>query len=328
VAGAAGFIGSHLCARLLDEGYDVVGVDNFLTGRRRNLDGLRSDLHFDFRERDVIEPLPALGRFEWVFNLASPASPPAYQRHSLACLRVNSEGTLRLLQLALESRGKFFLASTSEVYGDPNVHPQKESYWGNVNPIGPRSVYDEAKRYAESITSDFHRVHELPVRIVRIFNTYGPHMDPEDGRVVSNFLCQALSREPLTIYGDGKHTRSFQYVDDLVEGVIRLMRVDYNAPVNLGNPEEVSVAELAEMIAALVPGMVEIVYHPLPSDDPRMRRPDSTLARELLQWSPRVSLGEGLRKTLAYFERELVRPRRVVTLGVASTGANPRRLEG
>lgn len=238
VAGAAGFIGSHLCERLLQDGFEVVGLDNLLTGRLRNLRHLEREPLFDFLQHDIVEPIPDLGPFDWVFHLASPASPPAYQEHALECLRTNSEGTLQLLRLALDQRARFFLTSTSEVYGDPLQHPQRESYWGNVNPVGPRSMYDEGKRYAETLTTTFRKFHGLSTRIVRIFNTYGPRMDPDDGRVVSNFLCQALRGEPLTIYGDGQQTRSFQYVDDLVEGMRRMMEVEYLLPINLGMPEE------------------------------------------------------------------------------------------
>lgn len=305
VAGAAGFIGSHLCERLLQDGFEVLGVDNLLTGRLRNLRHLERERRFDFLQHDIVEPLPDLGAFDWVFHLASPASPPAYQEHALECLRTNSEGTLQLLRLALEHRARFFLTSTSEVYGDPLQHPQSESYWGNVNPIGPRSMYDEGKRYAETLTTTFRRFHGLSTRIVRIFNTYGPRMDPNDGRVVSNFLCQALRGEPLTVYGDGQQTRSFQYVDDLVEGMRRLMGVEYLLPINLGMPEEVTIAELVEVIGELLGRPLEPVYHPLPGDDPKQRRPDITLARQILGWQPQVALVDGLRRTLSYFEERL-----------------------
>ncbi len=316
VAGAAGFIGSHLCDRLLADGFHVVGIDNFLTGRAQNLEHLEREPRFELVERDVVDPLPRLGRFGWVFQLASPASPPAYQRHSLSCLRSNSEGTLNLLEVARISGGTFFLASTSEVYGDPLQHPQRESYWGNVNPTGPRSVYDEAKRFAESSTCDYRRVHGLSVRIVRIFNTYGPRMDPDDGRVVSNFVCQSLRGAPLSIYGDGTQTRSFQYVDDLVEGVVRLMHVDYQDPVNLGNPEEYTILELVSILREIVADPIELEFHPLPRDDPRQRRPDITLATRLLAWTPRISLREGLARTVRYFAGQLRRPPR-------PTGAAP-----
>jgi nucleoside-diphosphate-sugar epimerase len=308
VAGAAGFIGSHLCERLLAEGFDVVGLDNFLTGRFENIAHLESDPHFDFTECDIVDDFPPAGRFDWIFHFASPASPPAYQRHSTRCLLVNSEGTLNLLQLAVDRGACFLLASTSEVYGDPLCHPQPEAYWGNVNPIGPRSMYDEGKRFAECSTVDYHRTHGLRTRIIRIFNTYGPRMDPDDGRVVSNFLCQALRGDALTVHGDGSQTRSFQYVDDLVEGVIGMMRVDFTQPVNLGNPEECSILELISVIRELVPRPLEVAFHPRPVDDPTQRKPDISLARRLLGWSPRVPLRDGLQRTMAYFARELVRP--------------------
>ena len=306
VAGAAGFIGSHLCERLLADGFEVVGIDNLLTGRLENLAHLAGDPRFDFVECDIVEGTPETGHFDWILHLASPASPPAYQRHSVSCLRTNSEGTLNLLQLAVDQGASFFLASTSEVYGDPLRHPQSEDYWGNVNPVGPRSMYDEGKRFAESSTVDFHRVHGLRTRIVRIFNTYGPRMDPDDGRVVSNFLCQALRGDPLTVHGDGSQTRSFQYIDDLVEGIMAIMKVDFNRPVNLGNPEEYSILELISVIGEMVPKSLEVEFLPLPDDDPKQRKPDITLALELLDWSPRVSLREGLRRTLSHFAHELV----------------------
>jgi nucleoside-diphosphate-sugar epimerase len=308
VAGAAGFIGSHLCERLLDDGFEVFGVDNLLTGRLENIEHLEVEPRFDFEELDIVEGTPSVGHFDWIFHLASPASPPAYQRHCVSCLRTNSEGTLNLLELAVRHGASFFLASTSEIYGDPLCHPQTESYWGNVNPIGPRSMYDEGKRFAESSTVGFHRTHGVPTRIVRIFNTYGPRMDPDDGRVISNFLCQALRSEPLTIHGDGTQTRSFQYVDDLIEGVVRLMWTDFSQPVNLGNPEEYSILELASAIGDVVPEPVPLRFLPLPTDDPRQRRPDISLARRLTGWSPRVPLREGLERTCSYFVRELARP--------------------
>ncbi len=306
VAGAAGFIGSHLCERLVAEGYEVIGLDNLLTGRVKNLEDLQNEPRFTCLERDILDPIPLFGELQWVFQLASPASPPVYQKHAVHCLRTNSEGTIALLERAAQARSSFFLASTSEVYGSPEVHPQPEDYWGNVNPNGPRSVYDEGKRFSESSTCSYHRRYGIPVRIARIFNTYGPRMAPDDGRVVSNFICQALAGEPITVYGDGRQTRSFQYVDDLIEGMVRLMAVDYVQPVNLGNPEERTILDLVEAIREVVDIGVAVTFEPLPADDPPQRRPDISLAQRLLAWSPRISLLEGLRRTVRYFEQELL----------------------
>lgn len=303
VAGAAGFVGSHLVDRLLLLGYDVIGLDNLLTGRLSNLAHLENDPRFRFVRADVLE-LPSFDEeFDWVFHLASPASPPKYLAHPIDTLRVNAEGTNLLLDLAFQKGARFFLASTSEVYGDPEIHPQSESYWGNVNPIGPRSVYDEGKRYAEALTLAYHQRLGVSTRIVRIFNTYGPRMDPNDGRVVTNFIHQALRGLPLTVYGDGSQTRSFQYVDDLIDGMVALMKVEHAEPVNLGNPGEYSMLELASVVRELVGGGAEIEYKPLPTDDPRRRRPDITKAKALLGWEPRVPLREGLRRTIEAFER-------------------------
>ena len=306
LTGAAGFLGSRLAERLLREGHEVVGVDNLSTGQGRNLERLRRYQGFTFLRADVAQPLEVEGPLDWVLHFASPASPPRYLKLPIATLLVNAEGTRHLLDLALKKGARFFLASTSEVYGDPLVHPQPETYWGNVNPIGPRSIYDEGKRYAEALTLAYHRAHGVSVRIVRIFNTYGPGMDPADGRVVSNFIVQALRGEPLTVYGDGSQTRSFCYVDDLIEGVRRLMEVDYAYPVNLGNPEEYTVLELARLVKELTRSPSEIVFKPLPQDDPKQRRPDITLAKKLLGWEPKVPVREGLRKTVDYF-KEIVR---------------------
>ncbi|MBE3550731.1 MAG: SDR family oxidoreductase [Brockia lithotrophica] len=305
LVGSAGFIGSHLAERLLREGHEVVGVDNFSTGQRRNVRRLQSFSRFTLIEADASKPLDIEGPLDWVMHFASPASPPRYMERPVETILINGEGTRHLLDLALEKGAKFFLASTSEVYGDPLVHPQPETYWGNVNPIGPRSVYDESKRYAETLTMAYHRARGLSVRIVRIFNTYGPGMDPADGRVVSNFIVQALRGEPITVYGDGSQTRSFCYIDDLIEGIRRLMDVEYSFPVNLGNPEEYSVFELAQLIKELTGSPSPIVFRSLPEDDPRQRRPDIRLARTFLSWEPKVSVQEGLRRTIAYF-REFV----------------------
>lgn len=303
LTGAAGFLGSHLAERLLCEGYEVVGVDNFCTGQRRNIEILSRFAGFSFIEADVAEPLDIKGAFDWVMHLASPASPPRYLRLPVETLRVNAEGTRHLLSLASRCGAAFLLASTSEVYGDPQVHPQPESYWGYVNPVGPRSVYDEAKRYAESLTMAYHRTTGLPVRLIRIFNTYGPRMDSQDGRVVSNFIVQALKEKPLTVYGDGSQTRSFQYVDDLIEGIVRLMCVEYPHPVNLGNPEEFTIMELAHLIKNLTNSSSSIVFEPLPQDDPKQRKPDITVAQRLLGWTPQIPLRDGLSRTIAYFKQ-------------------------
>ncbi len=301
LTGAAGFLGSHLAERLLKEGCEVIGVDNLSTGQRRNLDRLVAYPGFHFLQADVARPLEVEGPLDWVLHFASPASPPRYLKLPIPTLLVNAEGTRHLLDLALKKGARFFLASTSEVYGDPLVHPQPESYWGNVNPVGPRAVYDEGKRYAEALVTAYHTHFGLPVRIVRIFNTYGPYMDPEDGRVVTNFITQALKGEPLTVYGDGSQTRSFCYVDDLVEGIVRLMEVDYAGPVNLGNPEEYTVLELARLVKEITHSPSEIVFKPLPQDDPKQRRPDISLARRLLGWEPRVPVRQGLERTVAHF---------------------------
>ncbi|MBT9281095.1 MAG: SDR family oxidoreductase [Hydrogenibacillus schlegelii] len=305
LVGSAGFIGHHLAERLLQEGHHVIGVDNLSTGRKSNVERLSAYPAFSFVEADASRPLEIEGPLDWVMHFASPASPPRYMARPIETMLINGEGTRHLLDLALKKGAKFFLASTSEVYGDPLVHPQEESYWGNVNPNGPRSIYDESKRYAEALTLAYHRSFSLSVRIARIFNTYGPGMDPEDGRVVSNFIVQALKGKPITVYGDGKQTRSFCYVDDLIEGIRRLMDVEYSFPVNLGNPEEYSVHELAQLIKDLTGSPSPIVFRPLPEDDPRQRRPDIRLARTLLSWEPKVSVQEGLRRSLAYF-REAV----------------------
>lgn len=278
-------------------------MDNLSTGRLCNLEHLSGEPRFQFREHDVVDPLTVDGPLDWVLHFASPASPPKYLERPIETMRVSGEGTHRLLELARAKGAQFFLASTSEVYGDPSVHPQPESYWGYVNSVGPRSVYDEAKRYAEAMAMSYERSGHVSVRVIRIFNTYGPRMDPEDGRVVTNFVMQALEGRPLTVYGDGSQTRSLQYVDDLVEGVLRMMRADWCGPVNLGNPEEYTVGQIAELIAELTGSESHVVYEPLPQDDPRQRKPDITLAKQRLGWEPRVSARDGLRKTIEYFRR-------------------------
>jgi dTDP-glucose 4,6-dehydratase len=301
VAGAAGFIGSHLCDRLLAEGHQVVGLDNLLTGAARNIAHLAGDPRFEFFERDNTQPFEVAGSVDAVFNLASPASPFDYLRCPIETLDVGSLGTRRLLELARTANARFLLASTSETYGDPAVHPQVETYWGNVNPVGPRSCYDESKRFAEALTMAYHRKHGLATNIARIFNTYGPRMKLNDGRVVPAFLDQALRDVPMTVFGEGRQTRSFCYVSDLVDGLYRLMLSSERYPVNLGNPREMTILEFAERIRALTGTKARIEFRALPEDDPRQRQPDISKARAILGWEPRVSLDEGLRETVAYF---------------------------
>jgi nucleoside-diphosphate-sugar epimerase len=305
VTGGAGFVGSHLCERLLAGGHEVICVDNLSTGRRQNITGLYAFPGFTYIRHDVTEPLPLLPHLDRIYHLASPASPPAYQRYPLETLRVNSEGTRHLLDLAAAHGARFLFASTSEVYGDPLEHPQCEEYRGNVSTVGPRSMYDEAKRYGEALTIGYTRAHRVQTRIVRIFNTYGPRMDPDDGRVVSNFIVQALRGAPLTVYGAGSQTRSFQYVDDLIDGMVRLMESTHCGPVNIGNPSEYTILQLAQLIQELTASAAPIEFLPLPGDDPKQRRPDITLARTLLGWEPQVSVTMGLGSTIAYFKEQL-----------------------
>ena len=302
ITGGAGFIGSHLCERFLAEGHDVLCVDNLLTGNRQNIDHLTADPRFTFVEHNISEPVEIEGPVDNVLHFASPASPVDYLAHPIPTLKVGSLGTHNALGLAKLKDARFLLASTSEVYGDPEVHPQREDYWGHVNPIGPRGCYDEAKRFAEAITMAYHRFHGVKTRIVRIFNTYGPRMRLNDGRVLPNFMKQALRGEPITIYGQGDQTRSFCYVSDLVEGIYRLLFADFSQPVNLGNPSEITVLQLAREIIDLVEGTRStIVNHELPEDDPKRRRPDITRAQTLLGWTPKVDRAVGLRETLEYF---------------------------
>lgn len=302
VTGGAGFLGSHLCDRLLADGHDVVAIDNLFTGRKLNIEHLFKNPRFEFVRHDIIDPF----KFEvdQIYNLACPASPPHYQYNPIKTIKTSVVGAINCLGLAKRTRARVFQASTSEVYGDPHVHPQPESYWGNVNPIGRRSCYDEGKRCAETLFFDYHREHKLDIRVIRIFNTYGPRMHEADGRVVSNFIVQALRGEDVTIYGDGSQTRSFCYVDDLIEGFVRFMgQTETVGPVNLGNPGEFTMLELAEITLKLVGGKSKIVHKPLPSDDPKQRRPDITLAKKYLGgWEPTVPLEEGLRRTIAYFK--------------------------
>jgi dTDP-glucose 4,6-dehydratase len=305
VAGGAGFLGSHLVERLLDRGDEVVVLDNLVTGDLSNIETSFGRDGFTFHRVDVSDYVHVAGDVDAVMHLASPASPADFASIPIQILKVGSLGTHRLLGLAKDKGATFFLASTSEVYGDPLVHPQPESYWGNVNPIGPRGCYDEAKRFAEAMTMAYHRTHDVPVRIVRIFNTYGPRMRPDDGRVVTNFVVQALRGQELTVYGDGSQTRSFCYVDDEVEGFLRLLDSDVSDPVNIGNPNEFTVRQLAELVCEMVPSAGGIRVEPLPQDDPTQRRPDITRATELLGWAPTVELREGLGRTIDWFRRLL-----------------------
>ncbi len=306
ITGGAGFVGSHLCDRMRAEGHEVVCVDNLLTGNRRNIEHLMNDRDFRFVEHDVSKPIEIDGQVDNVLHFASPASPFDYLAHPIPTLKVGSLGTHNALGLAKLKDARFLLASTSEVYGDPDVHPQREDYWGNVNPIGPRGCYDEAKRFSEAITMAYHRHHGVKTRIVRIFNTYGPRMRLNDGRVLPALMGQALRDEPMTIFGDGGQTRSFCYVSDLVDGIFRLLFCDFAEPVNIGNPSEITVLELAREIQELVPGCrSEIVFKPLPQDDPRRRRPDIGRAQSLLGWAPKIDRGEGLKRTLEYFRAVL-----------------------
>ncbi len=301
VTGAAGFLGSHLCDRLLAAGHRVVGMDNHITGNAANVAHLKSNPAFQFVLHDVTNFIEVPGPLEGVLHFASPASPVDYLEFPIQTLKVGSLGTHKALGLAKAKRARFLLASTSEVYGDPLVHPQPESYWGNVNPVGPRGVYDEAKRFAEAMTMAYHRSHQLDTRIVRIFNTYGPRMRPRDGRVVSNFIVQALKGEPLTVYGDGSQTRSFCYVDDLIDGIVRAFERGGPEPTNLGNPHEFTVRQLAEHVLRLTGSNSPVVERPLPIDDPKVRQPDITRACDTLGWAPQVSLEAGLRRTIEYF---------------------------
>lgn len=305
ITGGAGFIGSHLCERFLGEGHEVICVDNFITGTNTNLDHLRGQPRFTFLRHDISQPLAIDGPLDNILHFASPASPVDYLRHPIPTLKVGSLGTHNTLGLARLKKARYLLASTSEVYGDPEVHPQREDYWGHVNPIGVRGVYDEAKRFAEAMTMAYHRHHGLNTHIVRIFNTYGERMRLDDGRVVPNLMGQALRGEPLTVYGDGSQTRSFCYVGDLVEGIGRLLLTDFHDPVNLGNPHEVSILDFAKEIQELSGAQSPIVFKPLPQDDPRVRRPDITRARQLLGWEPKVARREGMKRTLEYFRHKV-----------------------
>lgn len=302
ITGAAGFLGSHLCDRFIKEGYQVVGMDNLITGDMRNIEHLMKLPNFEFYHHDVSKYVHVSGPVDEILHFASPASPIDYLKIPIQTLKVGSLGTHNLLGLAKEKKARILVASTSEVYGDPMVHPQTEEYWGNVNPVGPRGVYDEAKRFQEAITMAYHTYHGVETRIVRIFNTYGPRMRLNDGRVLPAFIGQALRGEDLTVFGDGSQTRSFCYVDDLVEGIFRLLKSDYAGPVNIGNPAEITISQFAEEIIKLTGTNQKVVYKDLPKDDPKQRQPDITLAKKLLNWEPKVSREEGLRITYAYFK--------------------------
>lgn len=310
ITGGAGFIGSHLCDFFLKKGWEVVCADNLLTGAPENVAHLLGEKNFQFLELDVSGYIYVAGPVDAILHFASPASPIDYLEHPIQTLKVGSLGTHRTLGLAREKRAAFLLASTSEVYGDPLVHPQRESYWGNVNPIGPRGVYDEAKRFAEALTMAYHRSHHVDCKIVRIFNTYGPRMRLQDGRAIPTFLSQAIQDKPLTVYGEGNQTRSFCFISDLVEGIYRLLQSDYHLPVNVGNPREMTILEMAREVLRVTRSRSRIVYRPLPIDDPKVRQPDISLARRVLKWAPQVGLSEGLRETARDFRRRLPRKKR------------------
>lgn len=302
ITGGAGFVGSHLCDLLIEKGHKVICIDNLVTGKTKNIEHIDSD-NFTYLRHDITKPIYFGDKIDYIFHLASPASPVDYLELPIQTLKVGALGTYNMLGLTKEHKARLLLASTSEVYGDPLVNPQPETYWGNVNPVGPRGVYDEAKRYAEAITMAYHTHHGLETRIARIFNTYGPRMRANDGRVVPNFINQALKGEDITVYGDGKQTRSFCYVSDLVDGLYRLMMSDYAKPVNLGNPAEMTVLDFAERIIEITGSNSKIIYENLPVDDPKVRRPDITRAKEILGWEPKVELADGLRETIEYFKR-------------------------
>jgi dTDP-glucose 4,6-dehydratase len=309
ISGGAGFLGSHLTDLLLSQGHEVVGVDNFITGKAENTKHLAGNPKYSFIKHDVVEPLKIDGQVDRIYHMASPASPMGYVKHQIATVKVNSQGTWNLLELALEKKSRFLMASTSECYGDPTVNPQKEEYWGNVNPIGMRSMYDEPKRFSEACTMAYHRERGADTRIIRIFNTYGPRMDPYDGRVVISFIRQALNNEPLTVFGEGKQTRSLCYVSDLVRGINLTMESDFHEPINLGNPDEITILDIAKEVLSLIPeSKSKIVHQPMPPDDPRVRCPDITRARTILGWQPQVSRREGLKKMIDFYREQLTRP--------------------
>lgn len=305
ITGAAGFLGSHLCDRFIKEGYHVIGMDNLITGNIENIEHLFPLPNFEFYQHDVSKFVHVPGQLDYILHFASPASPIDYLKMPIQTLKVGSLAPYNLLGLARVKKARFLIASTSEVYGDPLVHPQNEDYWGHVNPIGPRGVYDEAKRFQEAITMAYHNFHGIDTRIVRIFNTYGPRMRLDDGRALPAFMGQALRGEDITVFGDGSQTRSFCYVDDLIEGIFRLLHSDYTLPVNIGNPQEITIKQFAEEIVALTGTSSKVIYEPLPKDDPKQRQPDITRARDILGWEPKVERAEGLRRTLAYFQQKV-----------------------
>jgi dTDP-glucose 4,6-dehydratase len=306
ISGAAGFLGSHLTDLLLSQGHDVVGVDNFITGKPQNIAHLEGNPHYRFIKHDVIEPLDVPEKIDRIYHMASPASPIGYVKHQVATMKVNSQGTWNLLEMSIKQSSRFLMASTSECYGDPAVHPQREDYWGNVNPIGLRSMYDEAKRFSEACTMAYHRERGADTRLVRIFNTYGPRMDPYDGRVVISFIRQALNNEPITVFGDGRQTRSLCYVSDLIRGINATMEHDFHEPINLGNPSEITILQIAKEIIDLIPGTTsKVIHQPMPPDDPRVRCPDITRARQILGWQPVIDRREGLAKMIEFYRDDL-----------------------
>ena len=308
ITGAGGFLGSHLTDLLLSQGHDVVGLDSFITGKRENIAHLTGNPKFTLIEHDIISPVSIDGAIDRIYHMASPASPIGYVKHQVLTLKVNSQGTWNLLELSLEKKARFLMASTSECYGDPVVHPQPESYWGNVNPIGLRSMYDEAKRFSEACTMAYHRERGADTRLIRIFNTYGPRMDPYDGRVVISFIRQALNNEPLTVFGDGKQTRSLCYVSDLIRGINGTMESDFYEPINLGNPAELTILDIAREVLALIPESTsQIIHQPMPPDDPKVRCPDITRAKQILGWTPTVPRSDGLKKMIDFYRDQLVK---------------------
>src|SRR3954447_12546167 len=308
ISGGAGFLGSHLTDLLLSQGHEVLGVDNFITGKEENILHLSGNPRYKFVRQDVIEAFHVDGPVDRIYHMASPASPIGYVKHQVATLKVNSEGTWNLLELAIAKNARFLMASTSECYGDPAVNPQREDYWGNVNPIGLRSMYDEAKRFSEACTMSYHRERGVDTRIIRIFNTYGPRMDPYDGRVVINFIRQALNNEPLTVFGEGKQTRSLCYVSDLVRGINLTMESDFHEPINLGNPDEITILDIAKEVLSLIPNSKsKIIHQPMPPDDPRVRCPDITRAKQILGWSPTIDRKDGLKKMVEFYRDQLVK---------------------
>jgi len=304
VTGGAGFIGAHLCEHLLNENHKVICIDNLITGRKENIKEFLGNKNFEFIEKDISDSISYKEKIDWIFDLASPASPVDFKRYPIEILKVGSYGVLNMLELAKKNNARFLLSSTSEVYGDPEINPQHEDYWGHVNPIGVRSVYDESKRFAEALAMAYHRKHGLDIRIARIFNTFGPKMRLDDGRAVPNFIDQALNNRPITVYGDGSQTRSFCYISDQIDGLMKLMNSDHHLPINIGNTQELSILEFAKKIKKMCNSKSEITFHPLPKDDPKQRRPNISKAKKILAWEPKVSLEKGLEKTINYFKKD------------------------